>query len=135
MRTPREVFALLSQHWLSNAPRFPQELLVDDVVIEMPMAPPGWPGRIEGRERFVPIAEAGRAALPVRFEECRNVVIHETADPDVIVVEYELAGTITTTGVSAAAPFIAVLRVRDGRIAHWREYQNAAAMLQLLAQP
>lgn len=132
MPTPREVFAALTQRWLSNAEAssFPQHLLADDIVIEMPLTPRGWPSRIEGRQPFVTLAEAGRAALPVRFDDCRNVMIHETADPEVIVVEYELAGTVTSTGRPAAAPFIAVLRVRDGRIAYWREYHNVAAMVQ-----
>ena len=72
--------------------------------------------------------EQGRAAFPVRFDDCRAVVVHETADPEVIVVEYELVGTHTTTGVTASAPFIAVLRTRDGKLAHWREYQHTLAI-------
>jgi uncharacterized protein len=69
----------------------------------------------------------------VRLEECRNVVIHETADPEVIVIEYELAGIVTTTNHRAAAPFIGVLRVRDGKIAGWREYQDVPAIQRALA--
>ena len=64
-------------------------------------------------------SRTGRASLPVRFEERREVAIYETADPEVIVVEYELAGTVTTTGRRAAAPFIGVLRVRAGQITGW----------------
>lgn len=50
-----------------------------------------------------------------------------------IVVEYELGGTVTTTGATASAPFVGVLRTRDGRIAHWREYQHTLAIAQALA--
>jgi ketosteroid isomerase-like protein len=32
------------------------------------------------------------------------------------------------------APFAVVVRVRDGRVALWREYQNPAAMALLAAQ-
>jgi ketosteroid isomerase-like protein len=132
MPTPREIFALLARDWLSNAnaSAFPRDLLDDDVVIEMPLAPPGWPNRIQGRQQFVALAEAGRKAMPIRFDDCRNVVIHETADPEGIVVEYELVGTVTTTSTPASAQVIAVLRIQDGRIAHWREYHNIAAMVQ-----
>jgi ketosteroid isomerase-like protein len=70
----------------------------------------------------------------VRFEECREIAVHDTADPEVIVVEYELAGTVTTTGRRAAAPFIGVLRVRDGQVAGWREYQDAVAIAHALGQ-
>lgn len=131
--TPRDVFALMREQWLANTP-LNADLLTDDVVVEMPFAATGRPNRIEGRQRFMMFAEAGRAALPVHFDDCRNIVIHETTDPNVIIVEYELVGTVTTTGVSAAAPFIGVLKVRDGQIAHWREYQNTSAIAQALQQ-
>jgi ketosteroid isomerase-like protein len=131
---PREVFAHMQQQWLGTAPDLMDSELADDVVIETPFAPPGRPRRFQGRKEFLEFAKAERASLPVCFEECRDVVIHETADPEVIVVEYELAGTVTTTDHRAAAPFIGVLRVRDGKIVHWREYQDALAIAQALGQ-
>jgi hypothetical protein len=123
----------MQQHWLGTAEP-DADLLADDAVIEEPFAPPGRPKRFEGREQFLAFAEPQRAAFPVRFEEVRNVVIHDTVDPEVIIVEYELAGTVTTTGRRAAAPFIGVLRVRDGKTVHWREYQNVLAIAEALGQ-
>ncbi len=120
---PREVFARMVDGWLGRAEPM-GSLLAEDAVIETPFAAPGRPRRFEGRDTFVAYAEGGRAALPVRFEECRDIVVHETADPEVLVVEYVLAGTVTTTGRRESAAFIGVLRVRDGRVVHWREYQN-----------
>jgi ketosteroid isomerase-like protein len=43
-----------------------------------------------------------------------------------------LVGTVTTTNHHAAAPFIGVLRVRDGKIAGWREYQDVPAIQRAL---
>jgi ketosteroid isomerase-like protein len=79
------------------------------------------------------LVAAGRAGFPVRFEQCRTVAVHDTADPEVIVVEYELGGTVLTTGRQASAPFIGVLRVREGRVLHWREYQGTAAIAAALS--
>jgi hypothetical protein len=45
-----------------------------------------------------------------------------------VVIEYELGGVITSTGRRARARFIGVLRVRGGRIAAWREYQDTYAI-------
>jgi uncharacterized protein len=131
---PREVFARMREQWLGNAVNPMDSLLADNAVIETPFAPPGRPRRFEGREEFLAFAQAGRAGLPVRFEECREIAVHDTADPEVIVVEYELAGTVTTTGRRAAAPFIGVLRVRDGQVTGWREYQDAVAIAHALGQ-
>ena len=77
---------------------------------------------------------AGQASLPVHFDGFRTVVIHDTADPEVIIAEYDLAGTVTTTNRQASASFVLVLRVRDGRIVHLREYQNVLGMAAALGQ-
>ena len=75
----------------------------------------------------------------MRFDRFTKLAVHETLDPVVAVVavvavvEYELSGVVTSTGERGSARFIGVLRVRDGRIAGWREYQNTAAIQQALA--
>ncbi|KOX08417.1 nuclear transport factor 2 family protein [Micromonospora profundi] len=131
--TPAEIFDSMRARWLANLPTYEEDSLADDVVIETPFAAPGSPTRTEGKQRVLEYTQAGRAGFPVQFHDCRNVVVHETADPEVIVVEYELVGTHTATGVTASAPFIGVLRTRDGKLAHWREYQHTLAIAQALA--
>ncbi|MGA4989152.1 nuclear transport factor 2 family protein [Nonomuraea bangladeshensis] len=100
-----------------------EEVWAEDVVVETPFAAPGRPRRIEGRSAFLDLARQGRAALPFRLE-MSEVTVHATADPDVVIVEYELGATIPGTGERRSAPFIGVLRARDGQVAHWREYQD-----------
>ncbi|MFC6023473.1 nuclear transport factor 2 family protein [Plantactinospora solaniradicis] len=132
--TPSEIFDSMRARWLANLPTYESDLLADDVVLETPFAAPGRPTRTEGKQRVLEYTQASRAAFPVRFDDCRNVVMHETGDPEVIVVEYELVGTHTATGVTASAPFIGVLRTRDGKLAHWREYQHTLAIAQAVGQ-
>jgi ketosteroid isomerase-like protein len=132
--TPSEIFDRMRAQWLANRPTYEAELLADDVVIETPFAAPGRPTRTEGKQRVLEYTQGSRAVFPVRFDDCRNVVVHETADPEVIVVEYELVGTHTATGVTASVPFIGVLRTRDGKLAHWREYQHTLAIAQAVGQ-
>lgn len=134
-RGPRELFARMKEHWLSNTATVMDSLLADDAVVEVPFAAPGRPRRFEGRAQFLTFAQAARASLPVRFTDCRDVAIHDTTDPEVIVVEYELTGTVTTTGHHATARFIGVLRARNGQIVTWREYQDTLAITQALEQP
>lgn len=131
--TALEVYESMRRGWVGD-PAYLDELWAEDVVVEAPFAAPGQPERFEGREAFLAFATAGRAALPVRFEEYRDEVIHETADPDVLVVEYTLVGRSTVTGKVGAAAFIGVLRVRDGKISHWREYQDTMGIAAALAE-
>jgi uncharacterized protein len=128
MTTARDVFDRFREYVLGAVPH---ELWAPDVVIEMPFAA-GGPSRIEGRDAFLEKTRGAREALPVRFEEMRDVVVHETTDPGRLVVEYTLAGTILPTGEKASAPFIAVMEVRDGLMTRWREYQNTALMAEKL---
>lgn len=128
MTTARDVFDRFREYVLDGTPH---ELWAPDVVIETPFAA-GGPSRIEGRDAFLEKTRDSRAALPVRFEEMRDVVVHETTDPNKIIVEYTLAGTIRPTGEQASAPFITVMEVRDGLLTRWREYQNTALMAEKL---
>jgi ketosteroid isomerase-like protein len=124
-RTPQDVFERMRQEWLDLAQ--PDGcLLADDVVLEMPFAADG-PKRLEGRDAVMAYISAGRASFPLRFDAVADVTIHQTPDPEVIVVEYVLCGRLPD-GSQASAPFVGVLRVRDGRTLVWREYQDKFAI-------
>jgi ketosteroid isomerase-like protein len=105
-----------------------------DVVVEQPFAADG-PSRIEGRDTFLARTKGSREALPVRFEEIRDVTVHETTDPNKIIVEYTMAGLVLTTGKHESATFIAVMETRDGMVTRWREYQNTFAIVRALGAP
>lgn len=114
-------------------PTVMDDLLADDVVIEVPFAMGGaktW----HGKDEWLAYAVPSRAQLPVSFDEFKKVAVHRTDDPEVAVVEYELGGVITTTGRHHSARFIGVLRVRDGQIAGWREYQNTMGIVAALTE-
>ncbi|MET0236971.1 MAG: nuclear transport factor 2 family protein [Kibdelosporangium sp.] len=121
--TPREVLAKMQDFFLTGADH---DLWAPDLVVETPFARPGQPSRTEGRDQFIERSRTGRAALPVTFRECNTLAIHDTADPEVVVVEYELVATLNATGQRHSARFIGVLTARDGKIVHWREYQDTA---------
>jgi len=99
-----------------------------DGIHEFPFTRPGGPSGLQGREETRALAQANGDASPLQYQEYRNVVVHETADPEVIIVEQEAAGTVTTTGRPFTLPNIIVLKVRDGRIAHLRDYVNILAV-------
>jgi uncharacterized protein len=130
--TPQEVFDRLRRQWLDHPAPVDGEIYADDVVIEIPFAPAGQLSRFEGRRAFVEFANPRRAALPVRFDRCDVLAVHETKDPATIVVEYELTGTHLRTDKQSSAQFIGVLTVEDGKVKRWREYQDTLAMMQAL---
>ncbi|WP_344588636.1 nuclear transport factor 2 family protein [Actinomadura vinacea] len=117
----------------AGATLLPAELLAEDLVVETPFAPAGM-RRYEGREAWLSYYRTSGAGLLVRFEQFRELATYQTDDPEVIVVEYELTGTVTATGVRSSVTCIAVLGVRDGLIKHWREYQDIPAITEALTR-
>src|SRR5437868_5930840 len=115
--TPRDMFQRMQQQWFGQPGALAGELLADDVVIEAPFAPPGRPNRFEGKQQWLDFANPQRAVFPIRIDACRTLAIHDTADPNTIVVEYELTGTSTKTSQQGSAAFIGVLTVRNDKIA------------------
>jgi uncharacterized protein len=118
----------------ADATLLPAELLAEDLVVETPFAPAGM-RRYDGRELWLSYYRTSGAGLLVHFEQFRELATHQTSDPEVIVVEYELTGTVTTTGARSSVTCIAVLQVRDGLIKHWREYQDIPAITEALTRP
>ena len=57
----------------------------------------------------------------IRFEPAA-ITVHQTADPEVIVAEFEYQGTADGSGEPVAVPGVFVLRVRDGQIVSSRDY-------------
>jgi len=130
--TPRQVFELIRESSIHrNIPV--EDLYAPDGVHEWPFPLPGGPGRLNGREEIRAFYAAGHERhSEVEFHEFRNVVIHETTDPEVIIAEYDIPGRYTPTGESFVFSYILVLRVRDGKIIHLRDYLNPLAMTQVL---
>ncbi|WP_433411421.1 nuclear transport factor 2 family protein [Microtetraspora malaysiensis] len=79
----------------------------------------------------MPTATPARRATS-SVDACRATVVHDTQDPETIIVEYELTGTSTKTNRQSTAAFIGVLTVRDGKVVLWREYQNTLAIMQAI---
>jgi uncharacterized protein len=96
-------------------------LMAPDGHIEWPFRPAGLQERVQGREEIRRFLTAA-ARVPIRFDEYQDLVVHETTDPEVIIVEYKAIGTITTTGAPFRQTIIAVFRVHDGKIVSYRDY-------------
>jgi ketosteroid isomerase-like protein len=123
--TPREVVERFLRASADNAWDDVADLYAPDAVIELPFAPPGVPPRFEGREghraRFKAVAPARR------FTKVDPLVLWETSDPEVVIAEYGLHGTMTRSGRPFVFSYLMVIRVRGGLIVHSRDYGDNLA--------
>lgn len=127
--SPREVFdrhrqAITARAWSDVA-----ELYAEDVVVDLPFNLPE-PLHLVGREQLRARFEAARN-LGVELE-MRNLVIHETQDPEVIVAEFDYDGRTTASGRTFSVANVSIMRVRKGQIVASRDYHNHAVMAQYL---
>ncbi|MFG2616487.1 nuclear transport factor 2 family protein [Streptomyces sp. NPDC048507] len=100
-------------------------LWADDGVMEFPFAPPGWPGRLDGRAAVA--AYMRNYPDHIDLHDFPEVRIHESTDPGTIVVEMRGVGRLVATGGPFDMTYIAVVTVRDGRFTSYRDYWNPLA--------
>ena len=103
----------------------------DAAVVEYPFALPA-PMRLAGREHIHRYFAAA-AKLPLRLQ-VRDMVVRETADPEVVVAEWDYHGLVTTTGRSFRVSNIQVSTVRDGKIVASRDYHNHLVLADVTGQ-
>ena len=102
-----------------------------DALVEYPFALPA-PTRLDGREAIRRYF-AAVARMPLELE-ARNLTVHQTSDPEVIVAEWDYHGLVTTTGRSFQVSNIQVSRVRNGQIVASRDYHNHLVLAEVLGQ-
>jgi ketosteroid isomerase-like protein len=122
----REVLERLRQAAISQSADDLRRVYAADAVHEFPFTRPGLPSRLDGRDEIVNWITAGWKAYPLGYERYRTLAIHDTSDPETIVVEQEALGTSASAG-EFALPNIIVLTVRDGQIARLRDYVSIPA--------
>src|SRR5215467_5881076 len=108
------------------------ECYAEDVVVEHPFMIPE-PTTTKGREQLR-VRVTNLKNLPITME-ITDVLVHETADPEVIVGEFESHITSKQTGKRITTRNILVLRVRNGLIVSSRDYHNHALLASFIGPP
>jgi uncharacterized protein len=106
-------------------------LFAPDGVIELPFAGPELPARLDGREAIEEFTRRS-AAGPIHIDDLEATAVHQTADPEVVIVELITRATVTGTGHAFTGRSIQVFRIRDGQIVLFRDYFNPRGLDELL---
>ncbi|MBR7838348.1 nuclear transport factor 2 family protein [Actinospica durhamensis] len=121
-RTPRETI----EQFLHTVVHGTRDELADfytpDVRIEIPFAPGGVPQVSEGREEIRARMKGAEAMWS--FDSVQDVTVHTTGEPDVVIAEYRVHGTLAANGRAFSLGYISVFRVEDGLVAWARDYGN-----------
>ncbi|MEU6571798.1 nuclear transport factor 2 family protein [Streptomyces parvulus] len=101
-------------------------LWAENGLMEFPFAPDGWPRRLEGREAIA--AYMHHYPDHIDLHDFPDLRIHQTTDPQVIVVEMRGVGRLVERDAPFDMTYIAVVTVRDGHMSSYRDYWNPLAV-------
>ncbi len=100
-------------------------LFAEDGVLEFPFAAPGYPASVQGRAAVTEYMRGYPDIL--KIDEIPQPVMHQSVDPEVVIVEFEASGTVVATGAAYRMRYIAVITVRDNEIQRYRDYWSPLA--------
>ena len=101
------------------------DIVTDDVVYEVLYNFPGWPRIIQGRADLM--AQFKSYGDNIELRSADKLIIHKTENCRVVVIEYEVHGTILATGVTYNNRFCSIIKIESRKIAHWRDYMDSLA--------
>jgi ketosteroid isomerase-like protein len=101
------------------------DIVTDDVVYEVLYNFPGWPRIIQGRADLM--AQFKSYGDNIELQSADKLIIHKTENCRVVVIEYEVHGTILATGVTYNNRFCSIIKIESRKIAHWRDYMDSLA--------
>ena len=101
------------------------DIITDDIIYEVLYDVSGWPRVIRGRTDLM--AAFKGYVDNVALQSADELVVHTTDDGRVVVIEYEVHGTIVATGAKYDNRFCSIIKMGNRKIAHWRDYMDSLA--------
>ena len=130
--TPREMAEQVRRMVAGEGVTF-ADLFAEDAVLRYPFAPPGMPRELAGRAAIA--AFHGSAGARGVFEmDGVDLLVRETDDPEVVVIEIEHHGRSVMLDAPYRFRALGVVRVRDGLIVSYDDYMDPVAMARLLGR-
>jgi ketosteroid isomerase-like protein len=101
------------------------DCVAEDIVYEVLYDFPGWPRVIKGQDALL---ESFRGYVKhIELHSADHLVKHSADNGHVVVIEYEVHGTILATGVAYNNRFCSIIKLGSRKIVHWRDYMDSLA--------
>jgi uncharacterized protein len=106
------------------------DIVTDDVSYEVLYDFPGWPRVVQGQAALM--AQFRGYVDNISLQSTDKLITHKTDDGRVVVLEYEVHGTILATGAKYSNRFCSIIKIENRKIAHWRDYMDSLAAWNVL---
>jgi ketosteroid isomerase-like protein len=108
------------------------ETIADNAVFEFRYIFPGWPQKLDSSEALMALyAGYGDNIL---LHGADALVVHQSQDARVVILEYEVQGKIIRTGAAYDNRFISVVTIENRKIVRWRDYMDSLTAMTALSQ-
>jgi uncharacterized protein len=128
VRTPRQALDRYYQAMIDKSADDLADLYAVDAVHEFPFGVPGFPPRYEGREAVRAGYRAAWGASPAQVKEIRRTATYETTDPEAIIAEQVVVGTLPAQNATFTVPGLLILHVHHGLITRVRDYMDSSGV-------
>ena len=109
------------------------DTIAEDALFEFRYHFPGWPQTIRGRADL--IASYSGYGKTIKLHSGDALVVHRSQNSPVVILEYEVHGTILSNGSPYDNRFISVITIENRKIVHWRDYMDSLAAWTALNTP
>jgi ketosteroid isomerase-like protein len=101
------------------------EAFAEDAIFESRYHFPGWPALIRGRADL--IASFSGYGKTIKLQSGDALVVHHSRDSRVTILEYEVHGTVLSSGAPYDNRFSSIITIENRKIVHWRDYMDSLA--------
>jgi ketosteroid isomerase-like protein len=108
------------------------DIITDHTIYEV-LYDLGWPRVIRGRTDLMN-AFRGYVGI-ICLQSADNLIVHSADAGRVIVIEYEVHGTVLATGGKYSNRFCSIIHLENRKISHWRDYMDSHAAWNALSPP
>jgi ketosteroid isomerase-like protein len=105
------------------------DAVAEDAVFEFLYRFPGFATKIEGRKKYMDWF--GGYSMVLRSAD--HLVVHKSAEPGVIILEYEVHGVAPAGNKPYDNRFCSVITIKNRKIAHWRDYMDSLAVMLVMS--
>jgi ketosteroid isomerase-like protein len=109
------------------------DTIAKDVLSEFRYQFPGWPLTVQGRANLM--ASFSGYGKTIKLYSGDALVVHRSQDSRIVILEYEVHGTILSGGATYDNRFISVITIENRKIIHWRDYMDSLAAWSALNGP
>ena len=100
------------------------DVVADDIVFEV-RYDLGWPRVVRGRTSLMDQFKGYADSIQLRSAD--KLIANRADHGRVVVIEYEVHGTILATGAEYENRFCSIIELGSRKITHWRDYMDSHA--------